>query len=320
MSFSAGDNLFQRLNKDGQLYPVIQRALDEPQSFLIRELEFGRINPQQPASLIFDCLVNSDIGLDKNGEQLILLELHDRERHKQIREENELWEQQAITKKITRQLAHEIKNPLAGIRGAAQLLEKQLVEKKQHAFTQLIINEVDRLATLADNLLGPEKAPIKKPQNIHAVLLHVIQLIKSVSVNKSINVKADFDPSLPEINIDRNQLIQVFLNLAQNAMQAMLENKTEQPNLIVRTRILNHYTLGKIRHKMVLAINFIDNGPGVNKEIEEHLFYPLVTSRAAGTGLGLAISQLIVQRHDGLIEYQRNTKEQTEFTVLIPYN
>jgi len=202
VSFRAGDNLFNRLDKNGQLFPVIQRAKEKPQSFLIRELELGRVSANQPSSLVFDCLVNSDIGIDKNGQQLILLELHDRERHKQIREETELWEQQALTKKITRQLAHEIKNPLAGIRGSAQLLEKQLPDQKQHAFTQLIINEVDRLALLADNLLGPTKALQKKSHNIHAVQIHVIQLVKSAQQeNSKVKVISDFDPSLPDINI-----------------------------------------------------------------------------------------------------------------------
>jgi len=284
VSLRAGDNLFERVP-----------------------------NSTKTNNIIFDCAVNPD---SENG--LVILELHDRQRHKHIREENDLWEQQSITKKITRQLAHEIKNPLAGIRGAAQLLEKQL-DDKQKRFTQLVISEVDRLAMLADNLLGPVKTLKKRTHNIHASLQHALQLVDSDGSHKT-QIKRDFDPSLPEINIDRNQLIQVFLNLSRNAVQVMQEHKVSSPTLTIQTRILNQYTIGKERHKLVLAIRFIDNGPGVPRDIEEHLFYPLVTNRAAGTGLGLSISQLLVQRHEGLIEYRRDTKtNKTEFTILLPY-
>ena len=314
VSLHTGENLFERLPQDGILANIFQRAKVEKQPFLIRELELPLLpGSTKKQNIIFDCAVNPDI-----NQNLIMLELHDRQRHKHIREENELWEQQSITKKITRQLAHEIKNPLAGIRGSAQLLEKQLTEK-QKKFTQLVITEVDRLAMLADNLLGPVKALNKREHNIHASLQHVLQLVDSDASHKT-QIKRDFDPSLPEINIDRNQLVQVFLNLSRNAVQVMQEHKVEEPILVVQTRALSQYTIGKQKHKLVLAIRFIDNGPGVQKDIEEHLFYPLVTNRAAGTGLGLSISQLLVQRHQGLIEYRRDTKtDRTEFTILLPY-
>lgn len=314
VSLRNGDNLFERLPQDGILANIFQRAKKEKQSFLIRELELPILpNSTQKQDTVFDCAVNPDINND-----LILLELHDRKRHKHIREENELWEQQSITKKITRQLAHEIKNPLAGIRGAAQLLEKQLDEQQQK-FTQLVINEVDRLALLADNLLGPVKALNKRNHNVHASLQHVLQLVDSDDSHNT-TIERDFDPSLPDISVDRNQLIQVFLNLSRNAIQVMQEAGTKNACLKVQTRALSRYTIGKRHHRLVLAVRFIDNGPGVAEDIEEHLFYPLVTNRAAGTGLGLSISQLLVQRHDGLIEYHRNPKtDKTEFTILLPY-
>lgn len=314
VSLRHGDNLFERLPQDGILADIFLRAKTEKQSFLIRELELPILpNSSQKQDTVFDCAVNPDI-----NNQLILLELHDRQRHKHIREENELWEQQSITKKITRQLAHEIKNPLAGIRGAAQLLEKQL-DAQQKKFTQLVINEVDRLALLADNLLGPVKALKKHEHNIHSVLQHVLQLVDSDRSHNT-RIQRDFDPSLPDVPIDRNQLVQVFLNLSRNAVQVMQEAKVKNPVLTVQTRALSQYTIGKQKHRLVMAICFIDNGPGVPADIEEHLFYPLVTNRAAGTGLGLAISQLLIQRHDGLIEYRRNPKTAlTEFTILLPY-
>ena len=314
VSLHVGDNLFERVPQDGILANIFQRAKDEKQAFLIRELELPLLpGSSKKNNIIFDCAVNPDFDND-----LVILELHDRQRHKHIREENELWEQQSITKKITRQLAHEIKNPLAGIRGAAQLLEKQL-DDKQKRFTQLVISEVDRLALLADNLLGPVKALNKREHNIHASLQHILQLVDS-DASHNTQIKRDFDPSLPEINIDRNQLVQAFLNLSRNAVQVMQEHKVADPCLTIQTRALSQYTIGKQKHKLVLAICFIDNGPGVPKDIEEHLFYPLVTNRAAGTGLGLSISQLLVQRHEGLIEYRRDTKNnRTEFTILLPY-
>lgn len=314
VSLQAGDDFFAVLNSDSELKQSINRTLGENQSLLIRELQLERRNELQPNSLVFDCLIRSDL----EDESLLLLELHDRERHKNIREESDLWQLQSVTKKMTRQLAHEIKNPLAGIRGAAQLLGKSLSEKKQKAFTQLIINEVDRLVHLADNMLGPIKAPVKKPENIHSVLIHVLQLLKSSNQDESLNIKGDFDPSLPYIEIDRGQMIQVFLNLGRNALQALAESSVDVKELTLQTRILNHYTIGKERHRAVLAINFIDTGLGVHQEIEEHLFLPLVSTRAEGTGLGLAISQMIAQRHQGLIEYQRKD-DKTVFTVLLPY-
>lgn len=315
VSLHKDDNLFESLPQDGILANIFQRAKNEKQSFFIHELELP-IPPHssRKQDMVFDCAVNPDMNND-----LILLELHDRQRHKHIREEIELWDQQTITKKITRQLAHEIKNPLAGIRGAAQLLEKQL-DATQKKFTQLVINEVDRLALLADNLLGPVKALNKREHNIHASLQHVIQLVDS-DTSHATKIVRDFDPSLPDIAIDRNQLVQVFLNLSQNAIQVMQEARVKNPCLIVQTRVLSRHTIGKKSHRRVLAIRFIDNGPGVPKDIEEHLFYPLVTNRAAGTGLGLSISQLLIQRHDGLIEYQRNSKtDKTEFTIFLPYS
>ncbi len=314
VSLRTGDNLFERVPQDGILANIFQRAQNEKQAFLIRELELHLLpGSTKKHNIIFDCAVNPDIEND-----IIILELHDRQRHKHIREETGLWEQQSITKKITRQLAHEIKNPLAGIRGAAQLLEKQL-DNKQKRFTQLVISEVDRLALLADNLLGPAKELNKREHNIHACLQHVLQLVDSDSSHKT-QIKRDFDPSLPEIEIDRNQLVQVFLNLSRNAVQVMQEHKTENPCLTVKTRVLSQYTIGKQKHKLVLAICFIDTGPGAPKDIEEHLFFPLVTNRAAGTGLGLSISQLLIQRHEGLIEYRRDKNtNKTEFTILLPY-
>jgi len=313
-SLKKGDNLFERVPQDGILADIFKRANQEKQAFFIRELELPILpGSNKKHNIVFDCAVDPLIGKD-----LILLELHDRQRHKNIREENDLWEQQSITKKITRQLAHEIKNPLAGIRGAAQLLEKQL-DTKQKRFTQLVINEVDRLALLADNLLGPAKALDKSNHNIHACLQHVLQLVGSDSSHCT-NIERDFDPSLPEISIDRNQLVQVFLNISRNAVQVMQENAVANPSLMIQTRALSRYTIGKNRYRLVMVIRFKDNGPGVPKDIEEHLFYPLVTNRAAGTGLGLSISQLLVQRHGGLIEYRRNKKDMlTEFTILLPY-
>ncbi len=314
VSLRSGDNLFQRVPQDGILSDIFQRAKNEKQAFLIRELELPLLpGSTKKHNIIFDCAVNPD-----HKNDVIILELHDRQRHKHIREESELWEQQSITKKITRQLAHEIKNPLAGIRGSAQLLEKQLAEP-QKRFTQLVISEVDRLALLADNLLGPVKELNKREHNIHSCIQHVLQLVDSDGSHQT-SIKRDFDPSLPEINIDRNQLVQVFLNLSRNAVQVMQEHKSPEPTLLIQTRALSQYTIGKQKHKLVLAIRFIDNGPGAPKDIEEHLFFPLVTNRAAGTGLGLSISQLLIQRHEGLIEYKRDSKlKRTEFTILLPY-
>jgi two-component system nitrogen regulation sensor histidine kinase GlnL len=242
----------------------------------------------------------------------ILVELHAVDRLLRIsREENQLVQQQA-TQKILRGLAHEVKNPLGGLRGAAQLLERQLDSEDLKEYTRVIIDEADRLQKLVNRILGPNNLPNKRETNIHHVLEHVRSLLMAEGEN-NINIIPDYDPSIPELQADPDQLIQALLNITRNACQAVGEGGT----ITLRTRIERKFTLGKQRYDLVARIEIIDNGPGIPEDILDKIFFPMVTGRAEGTGLGLSIAQSLIQQHDGLIEVI-SVPGGTVFTVLLP--
>lgn len=213
---------------------------------------------------------------------------------------------------MIRQLAHEIRNPLGGLRGAAQLLERELPTAELREFTRIIIGEADRLTALTDSLLGPVRRPQRQDVNVHEVLERVLALIGSER-REDVQLCRDYDPSLPAFSADPDQLIQALLNLARNAMQAIGPGGRVQ----FRTRALTNFAIGAIRHKLVISIEVEDDGPGVPAELAESIFYPLVTGRSDGTGLGLSISQDLVSRHGGLIEYQSRPGK-TVFAVHLP--
>lgn len=242
----------------------------------------------------------------------ILVELHSVDRLLRIsREENQLAQQEA-TQKILRGLAHEIKNPLGGLRGAAQLLERQLDSEDLKEYTQVIIDEADRLQKLVNRILGPNNLPNKRSINIHHVLEHIRSLLLAEG-KSNVSIVRDYDPSIPELQADPDQLIQAFLNITRNAYQALDEEGT----ITLRTRIERKYTLGKQRYDLVARIEIIDNGPGIPEDILDKIFFPMVTGRADGTGLGLSIAQSLIQQHDGLIEVI-SVPGGTVFTVLLP--
>ncbi|TPW11075.1 MAG: two-component system NtrC family nitrogen regulation sensor histidine kinase GlnL, partial [Halothiobacillaceae bacterium] len=208
--------------------------------------------------------------------------------------------------------AHEINNPLGGLRGAAQLLEKELNDVELKEYTDVIIGEADRLQKLLAKLLGPNTRPQKRYTNIHKILEHVRTLVSAEGCS-SIHIIRDYDPSLPELLIDPDQLIQAVLNIVRNAVQA-LDGAGE---IIFRTRPQRQMTIGTKRHRLVLVIDIIDNGPGIAPEMAETIFYPMVTGRAEGTGLGLSIAQAMINQHQGLIECS-SRPGRTKFTLLIP--
>jgi two-component system nitrogen regulation sensor histidine kinase GlnL len=212
---------------------------------------------------------------------------------------------------MLRQLAHEIRNPLGGLRGAAQLLERELTEPDLKEFTQVIISEADRLARLMEGLLGPEQKPDLELLNVHEPLEYIATLAGSES--DKLEIVRDYDPSLPDLYLDRHQITQALLNLVRNASQALGGNG----KIILRTRILTNQLINKQQCKLVAAIEIEDHGPGVPAEIADTLFYPLVSAREGGTGLGLPLSQDLVNRHGGLIEYKSNTRR-TIFSVHLP--
>jgi two-component system nitrogen regulation sensor histidine kinase GlnL len=226
---------------------------------------------------------------------------------RQAREERLVSEQQA-NRELIRNLAHEIKNPLGGLRGSAQLLERELDRPELREYTQVIIKEADRLQLLMDRMLTPHRAPHIEPVGVHEVLERVRSLVKA---EFGTEIERDYDPSLPEVLGDREQLIQAVLNIARNAAQA--GGKT----ILFRSRAVRQVTLLRQRHKLALELQVIDDGPGVPDEIRERIFNPLVSGREGGTGLGLSLAQTFVQYHHGVIEFE-SRPGRTTFRILLP--
>ena len=245
------------------------------------------------------------------GEQAdsLVLELIPVDRLQRISREESMLHAQETTRAVIRGLAHEIKNPLGGVRGAAQLLNEELAE-----YTRIIIREADRLRDLVDRLLGPNQRLAIEPVNIHEIIEHVRNLI-AAEVNNAVTINRDYDPSLPPLPVDRAQLIQAVLNIMRNALQAAAS--PEACTILLRTRSQRQFTIGGHRHRLVCRVDIIDNGPGIPAEIQQAIFVPMVTGRPDGTGLGLSIAQSIVNRHGGLLECASEPGN-TRFTLYLP--
>jgi two-component system nitrogen regulation sensor histidine kinase GlnL len=248
----------------------------------------------------------------------IVVEMVPLEQQTRQEREERLAEQAQTNKELIRNLAHEIKNPLGGIRGAAQLLEMEIESEELTEYTQVIIREADRLQSLVDRLLAPHRRPhMVSDVNIHEVCERVRSLILA-EFPKGINVVRDYDTSIPEFRGDPEQLIQTVLNIAHNACQALAERMaTGDASLTFRTRVLRQTTFGKKRYRLALELHVIDNGPGVPDSIKDRIFYPLVSGREGGSGLGLTLAQTFVQQHHGLIEVD-SVPGRTDFRILIP--
>lgn len=257
-----------------------------------------------------DCMVNPTI-VDE-GELFTLVELQQMDRQNRIRRETELLSQQAATRDLVRGLAHEIKNPLGGLRGAAQLLAAELPEPELEEYTRIIIAEADRLQELVNRMLGPNRRPVYQAVNIHHVLERVRSLLKAESPSQGVSIVRDYDPSIPELVGDMDQLIQAVLNVTRNAVRAL----GHEGEVRLRTRIARNFTIGDKRHRLVARVEIIDNGPGIPPEIADTLFLPMVTS-GDGHGLGLSIAQALITQHKGLIECRSRPRE-TVFTILLP--
>ncbi|NUF37025.1 nitrogen regulation protein NR(II) [Acinetobacter lactucae] len=263
----------------------------------------------------------SQLNADKNYHSLLLIELNPIDRMLKISKEENLVQQHQVARQLVRGVAHEIKNPLAGIRGATQLLARSLNDKSYAEFTDVIINEVDRLTNLADTMLGSRQLPSYENVNVHEPLERVRSLIAN-QTKKKIKIIRDYDLSLPDVNADRDQLIQVMLNISVNAIQAITENKVffidHEPELILRTRIQRLVTINGVLNRSTVRVDIEDNGPGIPESILESVFYPLVTGRAKGTGLGLSIAQNIMHQHNGMIECQ-SVPGKTIFSLYLPW-
>jgi len=242
----------------------------------------------------------------------LLLELQPIEHHLAATREERLIEQQQANRELIRNLAHEIKNPLGGIRGAAQLLEHELGNPSLKEYTQVIIKEADRLQDLMQRLLTPHRPMLPATVNIHEILERVRSLL-TAEFPGSLAVRRDYDTSLPELVGDREQLIQAVLNIARNAAQAM----NGEGEIVLKTRSLRQVTLAKKRYRLAMEIKVIDNGPGIPDDIRERMFYPLVSGREGGSGLGLTIAQNFIQHHHGTIDCASRPGS-TVFTLRLP--
>lgn len=269
-----------------------------------------RLELPDAADLSVDCTFTPML---ESGEvYAVLVELRQVDHHMRIEQEENLIAQQQATHVLVRGLAHEIKNPLGGLRGAAQLLEGEIGDDTLKEYTQIIIGEADRLQGLIDRMLGPSQLPAIQAVNIHEVLGRVCELVQ-IEAGPGLSISQDYDPSLPDLQGDPDQLVQATLNIVRNAAQA-LEYKGE---ITLRTRIMRNFNIGSRKYRLVARIEIIDNGPGIDEALLKQVFYPMITGRDDGTGLGLSIAQALVSRHHGLIECS-SEPGQTVFTVLLP--
>jgi len=249
--------------------------------------------------------------------KFLLLEFIRLKTQQKISHEESILSQYEASKMLLRGLAHEIKNPLGGIRGAAQLLEREFDNDEKKQFTQIIINETDRLKNLLDRMVGPKDIPTKSDINIHQVIEHVRHLI--FAENNSIDFVADYDPSIPELHADESMMIQVVLNITRNAVIAITSSATESGKIIFKTRAKRNCKIGLHTYPLAAQIDIEDNGSGVAEDLQEKIFMPMITGHAEGTGLGLPIAQSLIQQHNGLIEFTSEPNK-TIFSILIPIN
>ena len=244
----------------------------------------------------------------------LLIELTPIDRYLRIDRDALTREQQAATRQIMRGVAHEIKNPLGGIRGSAQLLAAELPDPSLNEYTEIIIEETDRLKTLVDRMLGPNTPSTLAPGNIHEILEKVRRLIE-LEVDYPLEVTRDYDPSIPVLLIDGDLMFQAILNILRNAMQAM--DNRDNARMVLKTRTERQFTIAGLRHRNVLRIQIIDNGPGIPAHLKDHLFLPMISGRPSGTGLGLSLAHTIIHQHRGVIELNSEPGH-TEFTIIIP--
>ena len=260
----------------------------------------------------------------EDGAKQVLIEFNQLDRHLRISKEENLLAQHETVRALLRGMAHEVKNPLGGIRGAAQLLERELNNPELAEYTQVIIDEADRLKKLVNRMLGPNALPNRTLVNIHSVTERVRSLLKA-DKSRDVKIFFDYDPSIPDIMVDPEHLIQAVLNIVRNAAQALSEQGTKldkdgqekEKKITIKTRILRHFSIGQKRHKLVAKMDIIDNGPGISKKMQERIFMPLITGRAEGTGLGLSIAQSLISQNGGLIECHSQPGK-TVFSLLLP--
>lgn len=298
-----GNTLQQIFSDAGQLPAAMQRAAANHDSYVEHDLI---LSTHTHNKLHMRCTITPLF------EDQLLLEFHPMDRPLKLAREEQMLDQTQANRLLLRNLAHEIKNPLGGIRGAAQLLEQELDKPALHEYTQVIIQEADRLRTLMEKLLTPQGHTRHSELSIHEVLERVRSVVLA-EFTEGLVIQRDYDTSLPMLTGDKEQLIQVMLNIVRNAAQAM----QGQGTITLLTRIARKVTLFKQRHRLAITVQIIDNGPGVAPELCDKIFYPLVSGRSDGHGLGLTLAQDFVSQHQGIIEFD-SEPGCTRFSVMLP--
>lgn len=307
--FARGKHISQAVPLPETLLNQITEALETSQSVVSRKVE---ILTRLHGTITIDCVV-TPVSLPDNSTQVVL-EILDVDRSLKIATERALLDQQERSQNMLRGVAHEVLNPLGGIRGAAQLLEQELGQSKLTEYTSLLIKETDRLQLLLQKMLGPNTRPTPGNHNIHEILNYVGKLLLTDNPGNVVT-HYDYDPSIPDLYCDREKLIQVFINLVSNALNVLKD--TTDPKVTFITRVERNFTIRGELKKLVCKVTIQDNGPGVPPELKETLFYPLVSGRSKGTGLGLSIALSLVVQHGGLIECHHKD-ECTSFEITLP--
>ena len=313
------DTVLSPVRGRGDVSAAFEQALRSGQSFTARAV---RLRLPQGGELQADYTVSpyapSSVARVSTVPSGLIVEVSPSDSTAQIRRDEAQASIQESARQLLRGLAHEVKNPLGGVRGAAQLLERELPTEQLKEYTRIIIDEADRLRDLVDRLLTTQQKPYLSNVNVHRVLERVLQLI--VVETPDLEIERDYDPSIPTLRADEAQIIQAVLNVLRNAQQALQENGTGDgapPRITVRTRIHRQVTLGLRRHRLAVRLELIDNGPGIPPEIMDKMFLPMISGRAAGSGLGLSIAQAIVSQHQGTIECT-SEPGRTRFAIMLP--
>jgi len=307
-SHATGLRLQELIVRGDQLFDLLRQALQSEQPFTDRGTHL-----RLPDSVTME--IDLTVSIITSPQPRLLLEMQTLNRLRRINKDGECIVRQETTRQLIRGLAHQVKNPLGGIRGAAQLLERELASDDLREYTGVIISEVDRLKTLVDSMLGPQRQLNIGPVNILRVLEHVIRLIDAESPGR-ITWERDYDPSLPRLAADQAQIIQAVMNIARNAREAT--DGMDDARIKLRSRVIRQFTIGSVRHRLVMQLDIIDNGPGIQPDLEERIFFPMISGRADGTGLGLAITQNIIAQHHGSVQVE-SRPGYTCFTIYLPF-
>jgi two-component system nitrogen regulation sensor histidine kinase GlnL len=286
---------------------ALHRTAETRETFTQRELKLTLADHD---AVTVDCTATPVA--ESEGDTPLLVELAPLDRHLRISRDDAFIAQHAANRVLARNLAHEIRNPLGGLRGAAQLLERRLPDPALKEYTGVIMREADRLTALVDAMLGPMRPSRLVRSNIHELLEHVRQLL-AAEAPAQLQLLRDYDPSLPELELDRDQMIQALLNIARNAREAL----GGRGSITFRSRVLRQFTIGPRRHRLAACVDIADDGPGIEPSLLPRIFAPLVSGKPGGTGLGLSIAQELINRHGGLIECV-SAPGSTVFSVILP--